>query len=612
MFIMQKRGDEHYLKINLILKLMLFIILPIIFGMFFNIVDATKLSNEEYYSEEITWSGDINLTNNVSIMETGTLIIEPGTNLVIQKYVTINIVGKIIAKGTLDKPITISGFSGVRYYIDKEGNNYSFPMPESLFLFHNEIGEQSIIDNATISTVGIYITDCNVTISNCLIKDNSAVNLNGNCSPLITNNTFRDNGICEPADPWWFSNYYEKFEPRWTDTLDCGEGTTAKICNNKFEHNGGYGITVFSGSPIIENNFFSDNRKGGIVISNLIDPYSYPIIRNNTIVDHGRPYELSTIRSDEDFYPPYNSAHAIEIGVADAVFYNNTIERNEIGIFIVGDCKGEIIFNNETLINNTIGVFSHSSTPEYHGCYFNNIKYDFWLGMGTHVKTFNTTFDEDKIYVEYTSKLETEDKIFSPGDFPTMVGGLGCTSIILVIFVFATEIGKYKFFTTFFPLYTRLKQSKVLNQFVRGQVYGLVRGNPGIHYSKIKKILKLGNGTLAYHLSVLEKEGFIYSKRENLKKLFYPTELPAKFMEIDEKFPKGEEHVEGIKLSNLQEKIIEVIRSNPGITQIEIANEISVPKQTVNYNIKSLERDEIIEIVKEEKTTRCYIKEMIE
>jgi predicted transcriptional regulator len=609
---MRKRGDEHYLSINLCSKLILFIILSIIFGMIFNIINATKVRNEKYYSKEITWSGDINLTEDVTIMETGTLIIEPGTNLVIQKNVTINIVGKIIAKGTIVKPITISGFSGLRYYIDKEGNNYSFPMPESIFLFHNEIGEQSIIDNATISTVGIYVMDCNVIISNCLIKDNSAVNLDGNCSPLITNNIFRDNGICQPTEPWWFSNYYEKFEPRWTNTLDCGEGTNAKISNNKFEHNGGYGITVFSASPIIENNFFSENRKGGIEIFNLIDPYSYPIIRNNTIVDHGRPYELCKIRSEEDFRPPLNSANAIYIAVSDALFYNNTIERNEIGIYIAGDCKGDIIFKNETLINNTIGVFSRSSTPEYHDCFFNNIKYDFWLGMGTHVKTFNTTFDEDKIYVEYTSKLETEDKIFSPGDFPTIVGGLGCTSIILVIFVFATEIGKYKFFTTFFPLYTRLKQSKVLNQFIRGQVYGLVRGNPGIHYSKIKKILKLGNGTLAYHLSVLEKEDFIYSKRENLKKLFYPTELPVKFMEIDEKFPKGEEHVEGIKLSNLQEKIIEVIRSNPGITQTEIANKISIPKQTVNYNIKSLERNEIIEIVKEEKATRCYVKKMVD
>jgi predicted transcriptional regulator len=612
MLIMQKRGDEHYLKINLTLKLILFIILLIIFGMLFTIVDATKLTNEKYYNEETIWSGNVNLTNDVSIMETGTLIIEPGTNLVIQKDVYINIIGKIIAKGTQDKPITISGFSGLRYYIDKEGNNYSFPMPESIFLFHNEIGEQSIIDNATISTVGIYVRDCNVTISNCLIKDNSAINLNGNCSPLITNNIFRDNGICEPVEPWWFSNYYENFEPRWTHTLDCGEGTTAKICNNKFEHNGGYGINIFSASPIIENNFFSENRKGGIEIFNLIDPYSYPIIRNNTITDHGRPYELSKIRSDEDFRPPRNSANAISIGVADAIFYNNTIERNEIGIYIGDDRKGEIIFNNETLINNTIGVFSYSSTPEYHGCYFNNIKYDFWLGMGTHVKTFNTTFDEDKIYVEYTSKLETEDKIFSPGDFPTMVGGLGCTSIILVIFVFATEIGKYKFFTTFFPLYSRLKQKNILNQFVRGQIYGLIRGQPGIHYSKLKKVLKLGNGTLAYHLSILEKEGFISSKQDKFKKLFYPTELPSKFMEIDEKFPKGEEHVEGIKLSNLQRKIIEVIKSNPGITQIEIANKIIVPKQTINYNIKSLKREGIIEIVKEEKATRCYIKDMID
>ncbi|MCK4971335.1 MAG: hypothetical protein KAS77_12425, partial [Thermoplasmata archaeon] len=50
------------------------------------------------------------------------------------------------------------------------------------------------------------------------------------------------------------------------------------------------------------------------------------------------------------------------------------------------------------------------------------------------------------------------------------------------------------------PLFTRLKKKEVLNQFTRGEIYGFIKANPGVHLTAIKENLGLANGVLAYHL----------------------------------------------------------------------------------------------------------------
>jgi predicted transcriptional regulator len=197
---------------------------------------------------------------------------------------------------------------------------------------------------------------------------------------------------------------------------------------------------------------------------------------------------------------------------------------------------------------------------------------------------------------------ERDNSIITYWSLVSLIGILLCVSL------FTTEVGKYKLSVLIFPLYTRLRKENVLNHFVRGQIYGLIRASPGINYMKLKNVLEIGNGALAYHLSVLEKEEYIKSKRVKLNKLFYPTKLSKEQREFDKIYPTGNEMIEGGELSDLQETIIDIIKNNPGITQIEIASKIDKPKQTINYNIKSLIRSEIITIIREGNKSRCYLK----
>lgn len=169
---------------------------------------------------------------------------------------------------------------------------------------------------------------------------------------------------------------------------------------------------------------------------------------------------------------------------------------------------------------------------------------------------------------------------------------------LLVVSAFAfTESGKYRllsFLALFFPMYTRIQKEDVLDQFVRGQIYGYIKTNPGVHYNQILREIGVKNGTLSYHLGVLEKTQLIKSRREGLKyRAFYPTDMM---------FPKEER----FRLTELQVRIIKEVAEHPGSTQKEISKHLSQKPQTVNYNVKVLEQAGIIRIQRRGRKTRCY------
>jgi predicted transcriptional regulator len=144
------------------------------------------------------------------------------------------------------------------------------------------------------------------------------------------------------------------------------------------------------------------------------------------------------------------------------------------------------------------------------------------------------------------------------------------------------------------PLYTRIQKEDVLDQFVRGQIYGFIKTNPGAHYNQILRKVGVKNGTLSYHLGILEKTELIQSRREGLKyRAFYPTGI---------NFPKAER----FRLTGLQIQIIDSIRSQPGLTQKEIAGLLGRKPQTINYNIKVLDQAGLISVVKAGRKTTCF------
>ncbi|MCK5547855.1 MAG: ArsR family transcriptional regulator, partial [Thermoplasmata archaeon] len=175
------------------------------------------------------------------------------------------------------------------------------------------------------------------------------------------------------------------------------------------------------------------------------------------------------------------------------------------------------------------------------------------------------------------------------GGVPIAIGAM------MVATFLSTEAGKYGMFkVVMFPLYTRLKKDEVLDHFVRGQIFGYIMSHPGESYNSIKSDLKITNGTLSHHLRTLEVQGFIKSSRTGVNTRFYP---------IDMKIPQEK----GIRLSDLQMRIVEMIKKRECLTQTEIAENLEVSQQCISYNLRLMGREGIIGIERFGRERKYYL-----
>lgn len=171
-----------------------------------------------------------------------------------------------------------------------------------------------------------------------------------------------------------------------------------------------------------------------------------------------------------------------------------------------------------------------------------------------------------------------------PVDIMIILGAMGIGVVALGAFTGITEYGRFRFFLYFLvPLYSKLNKEKVLNQFLRGQIYGYVMAYPGENYSSIKKAMGVENGTLTHHLYILEREGFVTSRVDGRNKRFYPA---------------GVTRVKRTKASMIQKAILKMIRQSSDLTQTEIAEALGTSKQVVNYHIKSLQKIGLLSVAK--------------
>jgi predicted transcriptional regulator len=156
-----------------------------------------------------------------------------------------------------------------------------------------------------------------------------------------------------------------------------------------------------------------------------------------------------------------------------------------------------------------------------------------------------------------------------------------------------TEIGKMALFYYLYLLYTRIKKEYILDNFTRGEIFGYIKANPGVHFSEIKRALELKNGSLAYHIKALEKRELIVSKIDRGYKRFYPKTIKLPERNIRELIP-------------VQRNIMQIVKENPGISQTSISEKLDVSFQLVHYHVKILRDADYLIFEKDGKQTYCY------
>jgi predicted transcriptional regulator len=174
-----------------------------------------------------------------------------------------------------------------------------------------------------------------------------------------------------------------------------------------------------------------------------------------------------------------------------------------------------------------------------------------------------------------------------------LIAVLGAILLISAILA-VNENAKYGFLLMLLPLYSKIKREKVLDHFIRGQIFGYVMANPGEHYNGIKQALDITNGSLAHHLRTLEREHFVQSKRFGLYRRFYPW---AMRVPEDGYF----------RMNEIQKSILALCRNQPGVSQKELAGSLNLTPPTINYHIAILAEHGHVSVIRRGRKTQIYV-----
>lgn len=112
----------------------------------------------------------------------------------------------------------------------------------------------------------------------------------------------------------------------------------------------------------------------------------------------------------------------------------------------------------------------------------------------------------------------------------------------------------------------------------RGVIYEYIRGHPGMHVRGMAKALRLATGDMQYHLSWLEKNGFVKTKKSGFYRFVYPTLV----------FKEEQEVLLGVLSQETPREILLCLLRDAGMTQRELAERVGHSQPTISWHMDRL------------------------
>jgi predicted transcriptional regulator len=125
--------------------------------------------------------------------------------------------------------------------------------------------------------------------------------------------------------------------------------------------------------------------------------------------------------------------------------------------------------------------------------------------------------------------------------------------------------------------------------FLRGRITGFLASNEGLHFSAIADAFDMGNNQAAHHLSILEKEQYIWSKRDGRKLRFYTTAINSHSRDGLPR-PADLPSAESVPARILSDIEAQEQGFLVGASQRQIAGRVGASQQLISHHLKSLER----------------------
>ncbi len=131
------------------------------------------------------------------------------------------------------------------------------------------------------------------------------------------------------------------------------------------------------------------------------------------------------------------------------------------------------------------------------------------------------------------------------------------------------------------PLYSRLREDEILDNYRRGMIHGLILAHPGICFSDIRDTLSISNGSLVHHLGVLQNRGEVRCRKSGtLMRYFVNGTSTSQILKFG--------------LTDFQSEIVKLVSSRGHVSTQDLRKALSASRQAIHYNLRKLEADNIL------------------
>ena len=134
----------------------------------------------------------------------------------------------------------------------------------------------------------------------------------------------------------------------------------------------------------------------------------------------------------------------------------------------------------------------------------------------------------------------------------------------------------------------------------RRNIYNYISLNPGSYLRKIYRDVGLAMGDTQYHLSVLEKKGYVKSRKVGKHRHYYPMSVNSGQDELILVFLK----------QAVTRDILVYLIENIGATQSDLSNFIHFSTPTIYWHMKRLINSGLVMGIKEGNVIRYYVKDI--
>lgn len=165
----------------------------------------------------------------------------------------------------------------------------------------------------------------------------------------------------------------------------------------------------------------------------------------------------------------------------------------------------------------------------------------------------------------------------TPFASPPVAVATGTTAAVAVVAVAAaTETGRWALGLLAAALYTRLRKSDVLKNDVRAGIHAHIARHGGIRFTDLRRDVGIANGALVFHLRVLEREGYVFSRTEWTRKRYWVTGAAPPPAAADDATPSA---------------VMGALRAGEPASAAEIAQRVGISRQLARYHLQRLARE---------------------